>query len=181
MPSKDYRNLWRCCLAIFAISVCSISNVMAEGISSSRPVMQASELPVAPVLDGEVLADSAWQGVSPATGFWQVQPNEGEAATQRTEVYIGFLDEALYIGMVAYDDNPDGIIVTDGRRDRDLNESDSFRVIIDGMLDRQNGYVFGTNPVGMEYDAQVVKEAFQRGTWLQSQLECKLECKSSNI
>ena len=61
--------------------------------------------------------------------------------------------------MVAYDDNPEGIIVTDGRRDMSLDETDSFRVIIDGMLDRQNGYIFGTNPVGMEYDAQVVKEA----------------------
>lgn len=121
--------------------------------------MQASALSVAPVLDGEVIADAAWKGASPATGFWQVQPDEGEAASQRTEVYIGFLGEDLYIGMVAYDDNPDGIIVTDGRRDRSLNDSDSFRVIIDGMLDRQNGYVFGTNPVGKEYDAQVVKEA----------------------
>ncbi len=114
---------------------------------------------VAPVLDGDVLGDPAWQGVTPATGFWQVQPNEGEAATQKTEVYIGYLDDALYIGLVAYDDDPDGIIVTDGRRDKSLDESDSFRVIIDGMLDRQNGYIFGTNPVGMEYDAQVIKEA----------------------
>ncbi|MCP4048866.1 MAG: carbohydrate binding family 9 domain-containing protein [Gammaproteobacteria bacterium] len=106
-----------------------------------------------------VLNDPAWQGVSPATDFWQVQPDEGEASTQKTEVFIGFLEDALYIGLVAYDDNPDGIIVTDARRDRSLNESDSFRVIIDGMLDRQNGFVFGTNPVGMEYDAQVIKEA----------------------
>ena len=159
MSLKDYRKLWRCSLTILAVSVCTITDVIAEGISAPRPVMQASALSVAPVLDGEVLADSAWQAVSPATGFWQVQPNEGQAATQRTEVYIGFLGEDFYIGVVAYDDNPDGIVVTDGRRDRNLNDSDSFRVIIDGMLDRQNGYVFGTNPVGMEYDAQVVKEA----------------------
>ncbi len=159
MSLKVNRKLWRCWIAVFAFSVCVINDVIAEGTSAPRPVMQASALSTAPVLDGEILADAAWQGVSPATGFWQVQPIEGQAATQRTEVYIGFLDEALYIGMVAYDDNPDGIIVTDGRRDRNLNESDSFRVIIDGMLDRQNGYVFGTNPVGMEYDAQVVKEA----------------------
>ena len=155
----DWGKRLKCWLVVFAISAFSIGNAAAEGISSPRPVMQSSALSVAPVLDGEVLADSAWQGVSPATGFWQVQPTEGAAATQRTEVYIGFLDEALYIGVVAYDDNPDGIIVTDGRRDRDLNESDSFRVIIDGMLDRQNGFIFGTNPVGMEYDAQVIKEA----------------------
>ena len=159
MSLKENRRLWRCWIAVFVFSACAINDVIAEGTSAPRPVMQASALSTKPVLDGAILADSAWQGVSPATGFWQVQPNEGEAATQRTEVYIGFLDEALYIGMVAYDDNPDDIIVTDGRRDSNLNQSDSFRVIIDGMLDRQNGYIFGTNPVSMEYDAQVVKEA----------------------
>jgi hypothetical protein len=133
--------------------------ISAEGPETPRPVMQAVELNSSPELDGEVLDDPAWNGAIAATGFWQVQPNEGEAATQKTEVYVGFRDEALYIGLVAYDDNPEGIIVTDARRDRSLNETDSFRVIIDGMLDRQNGQVFGTNPVGMEYDAQVIKEA----------------------
>jgi len=160
VPAKDYCKSWRCWIAICVVSICTISNVTAEGTSSQRPVMQASALAVAPVLDGAVLNDPAWQGVSPATQFWQVQPNEGQAATQKTEVYIGFLGENLYIGMVAYDDNPEGIIVTDGRRDSSLDETDSFRVIIDGMLDRQNGYIFGTNPVGMEYDAQVIKEAY---------------------
>lgn len=125
--------------------------------------MQASALESAPILDGSVLDDPAWQGVMPATGFWQVQPDEGQPATQKTEVFIGFSDNALYIGLVAYDDHPDGIIVTDARRDSSLNDTDSFRVIIDGMLDRQNGLVFGTNPVGMEYDAQVVKEADTSG------------------
>ena len=120
--------------------------------------MQASMLQTAPQIDGVVLEDKAWAGLSPATGFRQVKPDEGQAATQKTEVFIGFLDDSLYIGMVAYDDNPDGIIVTDSRRDSGLDETDSFRVIIDGLLDRQNGYVFGTNPAGMEYDAQVVKE-----------------------
>jgi len=159
VQTKGCREIWQCWIAFFAISICMSTNAIAEGTSAPRPVIQASSLSVVPVLDGEVLADPAWQSVSPAINFWQTQPNEGQAATQRTEVYIGFLDDALYIGMVAYDDNPDGIIVTDGRRDRDLDESDSFRVIIDGMLDRQNGFIFGTNPVGMEYDAQVVKEA----------------------
>ena len=120
--------------------------------------MRAFALQTAPQIDGRVLDDPAWEGVIPASGFWQVQPSEGQAATQKTEVFIGFLDDSFYIGMVAYDDNPDGIIVTDSRRDSGLDDTDSFRVIIDGLLDRQNGYVFGTNPAGIEYDAQVVKE-----------------------
>jgi hypothetical protein len=121
--------------------------------------MHAYPIDVAPVFDGKVLGDPAWAGVVPATDFWQVQPDEGQAATQKTEVYVAYLDDALYIGVVAYDEDPTGIIVTDARRDTSLDDGDSFRVIIDGMLDRQNGFVFGTNPAGMEYDAQVVKEA----------------------
>jgi len=150
---------WRYKVAVCVILICTMSTVVAEGPVAQRPVMQGFELVSVPVLDGSVLDDPAWHGVIPATGFWQVQPDEGQAATQKTEVFIGFSDKALYIGLVAYDDHPDGIIVTDARRDSSLDDTDSFRVIIDGMLDRQNGLVFGTNPVGMEYDAQVVKEA----------------------
>jgi hypothetical protein len=158
-PIRDSGVFRWCWITPCILSIFTFSTVLAEGTSTPRPVMQASELSTTPKMDGMVLDDPAWQGVAPASGFWQVQPYEGQAATQKTEVYIGFKDDALYIGMVAYDDNPDNIIVTDGRRDSSLDETDSFRVIIDGLLDRQNGFIFGTNPVGMEYDAQVVKEA----------------------
>jgi len=159
VPAKDYFKLWRCLKAIPVILFCFTGNVLAADLSSPRPVMRASAITVAPVVDGNVLGDPAWDRVVPATDFWQVQPNEGQAATQKTEVYIAYLDDALYIGLMAYDDDPAGIIVTDARRDTSLDDGDSFRVIIDGMLDRQNGFVFGTNPAGMEYDAQVIKEA----------------------
>jgi len=120
--------------------------------------MRAHVLTETPVLDGDVLGDPAWRGAEPATGFWQQQPDEGMPATQRTEVFMAFSDDALYIGLVAYDEDPDGIIVADSRRDSSLEDTDSFQVVLDGMLDRQNGFVFGTNPAGIEYDGQVVRE-----------------------
>ncbi len=123
-----------------------------------RPLMQATALETAPVVDGIVVGDPAWEGLLPATGFTQVQPIEGAPATQDTAVYIGYTNTALYIGVMAYDDNPGNIIIADSRRDSPLDETDSFQVIIDGLKDRQNGYLFGTNPAGVEYDAQVVKE-----------------------
>jgi len=159
MPAKDYFKLWRSSKAILFTLLFVTGHVLAADLTSPRPVMQAYAIDVAPVMDGEVLGDDAWAGIIPATGFWQVQPDEGQPATQKTEVYVAYLDDSLYIGVVAYDDDPSGIIVTDARRDTSLDDGDSFRVIIDGMLDRQNGFVFGTNPAGMEYDAQVVKEA----------------------
>jgi len=157
MTVKKLDPVWRRWL-VGCVSVCLATTTNAATPPVERPVMQARALQSAPVLDGDVLGDSAWQGVNPASGFWQVQPDEGQPATQKTEVFIGFLNDALYIGMVAYDDNPDGIIINGNRRDADLDDSDSFQLIIDGLLDRQNGFVFGTNPAGIEYDAQVIKE-----------------------
>ena len=109
-------------------------------------------------MDGDVLGDDAWSGVTPATGFWQIQPNDGQPSTQKTEVFVGFTETALFIGVVAHDNSSEGILVTDSRRDADLDDTDAFLVVIDGLLDRQNGFVFGTNPAGIEYDGQITKE-----------------------
>jgi len=140
-------------LALIAVAAASAASPPA-----TPPEMRAFRVAETPVIDGDVLGDTAWEGAVPAQDFWQVKPAAGQQASQRTEVYIAYSDSALYIGVVAYDDSPDGIIVTDSRRDSSLNNTDAFLVIIDGLLDRQNGYVFGTNAAGIEYDGQVTKE-----------------------
>ena len=68
----------------------------------------------------------------------------------------------MHVAVVAYDDDPSGILMTDSRRDSSLDDTDAFLFIVDGLLDRQNGFVFGTNPAGIEFDGQVVKEAAGR-------------------
>ena len=148
-------------IATAGLFVCS-SNASAQSDVTAdqrpRPSIVAKELATRPDLDGMVVGDAAWAGVKPAGGFTQVQPNEGRDATQKTEVFIAYTSTALYIGVMAYDDDPSSIIVADSRRDSSLDDTDSFRIIIDGLLDRQNGYLFGTNPAGIQYDAQVTKE-----------------------
>lgn len=126
---------------------------------ASPPVMQAFRLQVTPQLDGQVSDDPAWKDVTPVSDFWQVRPNEGQPASQRTEVYVGFTDDSLYIGVVCFDDEPLEIITSDSRRDSSLDDTDSFRVILDSFQDKQNGFVFGTNPAGVEFDGQVIKQA----------------------
>jgi hypothetical protein len=120
--------------------------------------MDAVRLEEAPLLDGIVLSDAAWANVVPANGFRQVRPDNGAPSSQQTDVRIGYTDDALYISVVAHDDDPDGIIISDSRRDADLDDTDAFLVVIDGLLDRQNGFVFGTNAAGVEYDGQVSKD-----------------------
>jgi hypothetical protein len=117
-------------------------------------------LPVdqAPVIDGDILGDPAWAAVEPLTGFRQSAPNEGQPASERTEVRVVFTEDTIYFGVVLFDDDPSGIIMTDSRRDSSMNNADSFQMVLDTFSDKQNGFVFGTTPAGQEYDGQVTDE-----------------------
>ncbi len=127
-------------------------------VSPDRPTARATRVEEGPTLDGNVVGDPAWQAAVPITGFVQFQPNEGQPVSERTEVRMIFTRDTLYIGVVCYDSDPSGIIVSDSRRDTSLDNTDSFRMIFDTFQDRQNGFVFGTNPAGIEYDGQVTNE-----------------------
>ena len=124
----------------------------------AAPILTAQRLETPPVLDGDVLGDSVWQRLPAADRFWQTRPDEGQPASQRTEVRVAYTADRLYFGVVCYDTEPERIIISDSRRDASLDDSDSFQIILDTYLDRQNGFVFGTNPAGIEYDGQVTNE-----------------------
>ena len=85
----------------------------------------------------------------------QIQPTAGAPASERTEVFLGYTDTALYVGVVCHDREPGAIVLSDTRRDGGLDDADSFRLVLDTFLDRQTGFVFGTNPAGVQYDAQI--------------------------
>jgi hypothetical protein len=123
-----------------------------------RPTTNAVRISRSPNVDGDILNDPAWVGVPASGGFIQSAPDEGQPSSQRTEVRVAFTDTTLYIGVVCHDDEPEAIIVSDARRDASLSESDSVQIILDTYLDSQNGFVFGTNPSGLQYDGQVTRE-----------------------
>ncbi|MEE2791242.1 MAG: DUF5916 domain-containing protein [Acidobacteriota bacterium] len=127
-------------------------------VTSARRRAVAVRVEEPPSLDGNVLQDPAWSNVSAATGFSQTAPDEGQPASERTEVRIVFTDDTIYFGVVCYDRDPDAIIVTDSRRDSSITDSDSFQLILDTFLDQQSGFVFGTSPGGQEYDGQLANE-----------------------
>jgi hypothetical protein len=132
--------------------------LMNPAAAAAQHTATAVAVVEAPTLDGNVLDDPAWKSAPVITGFSQEQPDEGQPSSENTEVRIVFTRDTLYIGVVCYDRDPSSIIVSDSRRDAGLDETDSFRVILDTYRDRQNGFVFGTNPAAIEYDGQVTNE-----------------------
>ena len=133
-----------------------------EGAGLAK-LASAVSVEVAPTLDGDVLGDPAWTSATPVSGFLQSAPDDGQPASERTEVRVLFTGDTIFFGVVCYDRDPSAIIVTDSRRDSTLRNSDSFQLVLDTFGDQQNGFVFGTSPAGKEYDGQVINEGGGRG------------------
>jgi hypothetical protein len=144
-------------LAAAAILVFAATLTASPTESTSARIGHASEAVEAPVIDGKV-DEEIWHDAEVFTDFVQAEPHEGQPATEKTEVRILYDDRAIYFGVICHDSEPDRIVVTDSRRDSDLSNMDAFKIILDTYHDRQNGFVFGTNPAGIEYDGQVTNE-----------------------
>jgi len=104
-----------------------------------------------------------WQSVQPYTSFTQQDPIEGAPASERTEVRLIVGKGNVYVSVIAFDSDPSKIIVSQARRDASLSETDSVVMVFDTFNDNQNAFVFGTNPLGIEYDGQVAREGQSSG------------------
>ena len=149
----------------FAILVCAAAYAQPPGTAQpaiakpAAPAHRASAVRTteAPTIDG-VLDEKMWQQATPIDDFVQVEPTEGQPATEKTEVRLLYTGTMLYIGVTCFDADPSKIVTTDSRRDSALTGQDSFQMIFDTYHDKQNGFIFGTNAVGIQYDAQVRNE-----------------------
>ena len=139
-------------------SVVETDTVERELTAAGLPLVRAWPVEQRPVIDGDVLNDPAYEDATSITGFRQNTPDEGQPASERTEVRIVYTEDTLYFGVICYVRDPRTIIVADSRRDSSLDEADAFQIILDTYRDGQNGFVFGTNPAGVEYDGQVTNE-----------------------
>lgn len=160
MRGRNRRRARPASLAIGALgwilALVSSTSVAAQPEESRRRAV-AVRVEKGPAIDG-VLNDPVWEQAQPTGDFVQQEPREGEPATEKTEVLLLYDDENLYVGVRCYDSNPAGILVTESERDSDLVNTDAFWMVFDTFQDRQNGFVFGTNPSGLEFDAQVTQE-----------------------
>ncbi|PRY13681.1 carbohydrate binding protein with CBM9 domain [Pontibacter ummariensis] len=108
----------------------------------------------APVIDG-VLEPDIWHQVSPATNFVRYDPFNGKPSSQKTEVYMLYDDEAVYIGAMLYDTAPDSILTQLGTRDSGENNADMFGVYIDTYHDKQNAFSFLVSASGVQTDIKL--------------------------
>lgn len=124
---------------------------------ADRYRLEARATPVAPKLDGR-LDEAAWREAPVATGFIQHEPNTGAPASERTEARVIYTTKTLYVGIHAFDSQPEAIIAREMQRDGGLFRDDSVAVLLDTFDDDRNTYFFETNANGARTDSLVTDE-----------------------
>lgn len=149
---------------------CLLSAVLAHAQVSTPAVVERADRRLMAVratgpikVDG-VLEESDWSRAPVADGFVQNEPREGDPASEQTEVRVLFDNQSLYVGVKAFDREPDRILVTDLRKDfaggiaNAGTDTDLFELVLDTFADKRNGYQFVVNPAGARADAQIANE-----------------------
>ena len=140
-------------LTVLLAVLCAPLSLIAQN-NHPTPPPEVRAVPLQGVfrLDGQ-LDEPIWQTAPVATDFLQNQPNQGERATQRTEVRFAFDAAALYVGARMFDDSgARGIRTQLVRRDANFS-SDYIQVIFDSYHDHIGRLFFLVNPSGVKQDA----------------------------
>lgn len=116
--------------------------------------MSAVRVSAPPTIDGR-LDEPVWRSAARVTEFVQQRPLEGAPGSERTDVFIAYDSEALYVGVHAYYSDP--TLMRANRVDRDATQNDdTVAIYFDPFLDQQRGYSFSVNGYGVQSDAMLV-------------------------
>jgi hypothetical protein len=146
--------------------VVTILLVSSQPVSAQNPPrksVQAVRIENPPKIDA-LLDDPAWQNVPAATDFIQFNPYNGDPATFNAEVKFVYDDDALYVGAMMYDPNPDSILTELSQRDA-INMVDYFGVYIDCYNDFLTAYGFIVTAAGVQVDGKSTQGGGEDTSW----------------
>jgi hypothetical protein len=128
--------------------------------------LQAVRLEVPLRLDG-ILDEPFYTAAPPITGFLQTEPNEGEPASERTELWVSFDEDHVYVSFRCFESDASRLVANEMRRDSNAiwQGNDIVGFMFDTFHDRRNSVMFIANAIGGRQDGQVTNERQWNGDW----------------
>jgi hypothetical protein len=116
-------------------------------------------------IDGR-LDERHYTDVPPMSGFLQIEPEYGVAATDQTDLWVFFDENNVYVSARMWDGDM-RLVATEMRRDSDtmFQGNDIVSFVFDTSYDRRNAVLFSTNPIGGRSDTQITGERQFNRDW----------------
>ncbi len=144
-------------LAVFWFTILLSAPYFASETNRNYSV-KAIEFSPPPKIDGK-LDDLFWEKAAHLRDFTQFEPAEGGVPSERTEAYVGYDKENLYIAVRCYDSRPKRIRASLCKRDK-VEGDDQITIYLDTFWDKKRAFVFQVNPCGVQSDG--IYNEFQR-------------------
>ncbi|WP_057939651.1 DUF5916 domain-containing protein [Algoriphagus resistens] len=103
------------------------------------------------LIDG-ALDEQAWLDAEIATDFFMITPMDTSFAQVRTDVRMTYDDENLYLLVENFHAVEGPYMVESLRRDFSFGKNDNFLLFMDPFDDQTNGFSFGANAAGAQWD-----------------------------
>ena len=136
-------------LVLFAISI--VSNGQNTPVNRAKFRLQALETNQPVNIDG-VLDELIWSKAEKTSPFYRITPIDTGYARAQTEVLVAYDAEFIYMGIICYDPTPGKRPAESYRRDWNFMKNDNFFAAIDTYNDQTNGFAFGVNAAGGQWD-----------------------------
>jgi hypothetical protein len=115
---------------------------------------------VAPVIDGKIEDDPAWQTALKLKGF--VHPVKGTPVSEDTNVMLLWNDDALYVAMFAKDEHLESKYE---KHDDELWHEDAFEIFLDPGADKKDYYELQVSPAGVVFDSYLPEYRQNHNEW----------------
>ena len=130
-----------------------------------RTTVHATKLQTPIRIDGQ-LDESVYGSLPAITDFIQAEPHEGAPATEKTEVWIFFDGQQIYVAGRCWESQPDRMVVNEMRRDNgNILQNENIAFMFDTFSDKRNGVFFEVTPIGALMDGQFVNERAPSMDW----------------
>ncbi|MDP6537444.1 MAG: DUF5916 domain-containing protein, partial [Gammaproteobacteria bacterium] len=146
-------------LITVSLGAANAQEVVIGRDAEGRLTVQATRFDGNITMDGN-LDETVYTQLTPITDFVQQIPDEGAPASEKTEAWVFFDDDNLYVAARNYESVPEeDWVANEMRRDTfQLRTNDSFSVMLDTYLDRRNGVAFLVTPIGGFSDFAIANE-----------------------
>lgn len=102
-------------------------------------------------IDG-IVDEQAWQDADSASDFYMILPMDTSFAKVRTDVKMTYDQQNIYLLVINYNGAAGPYMVESLRRDFAFLKNDNFLLFMDPFDDQTNGFSFGANAAGAQWD-----------------------------
>jgi hypothetical protein len=141
-------------LILFVLfSLCFTTALFPQKINANyRLAIQKASSEI--IIDG-VLDEKAWEDAAVAKDFFMITPMDTSFARVNTDVRMSYDEDHLYLIVINHHAVEGPYMVESLRRDFSFGKNDNFLLFMDPFDDMTNGFSFGANAAGAQWDGQM--------------------------